>query len=441
MALLKFNKGLSSNLPTTITEGSIYITTDSQEMYVDVASDKRIAISDFISVSAADLTTIEVYDNLFYYVTDTKTIVKYAGEDEEGNRIWEGINNTDQIAGINTRLLTAESEINALQTKDAQLEQAIDDVNAASVDTTEVITVTTKVGNYDVGEEIPVSDLQSVLMNMLCTDSAPTITQPTFSISGSVKYIEVGGSTSTSITGTYEDGKYEYGYAILADDSVDTTQTGADGTEKAEGVVKDDTTGATLTSMVLSYNGEEIANITSGNSISATVDSGVQTTKKTMSASGVVKYTAGNIPVSILKNKYKTKAIAANNNKTASRELFRWYIPMYSGFKYSSDIITDPANITATEIKGLTAITGETAYNATKPTSATASKAWRQYFVAIPTSYNAELSAITDSNNLPLTVEKANNVSLTFGDASISYEIFYVNLAADYDTTKITLTW
>ena len=121
---------------------------------------------------------------------------------------------------------------------------------------------------------------------------------------------------------------------------------------------------------------------------------------------------------------------------------FYWYIPMYHGFKYGTDLIADPKNITAAQVKGLTAITGSTAYNKTKQTKETATGSWKQYFIAVPTSYNWELKSIIDSNNLPLTVETATEVELTFGtDTKVKYEVFYVNLDAAYDTKVINLTW
>ena len=168
MALLKFNYGTSAKLNSAteapeIQNGNVYITTDSQEMKVDIGG-KRLTISDFMSVSAAELDTVAIYDNLFYYVTDTKTIVKYAGEDKDGKRIWEGINNTDQIAGMNTRLITAEGEIDALQTADEDLNDRIDGLNATHIETTDEITVTTAVGNYDVGSKINKdTDLQTLI--------------------------------------------------------------------------------------------------------------------------------------------------------------------------------------------------------------------------------------------------------------------------------------
>ena len=86
MALLKFNKGAIANLSTqAVSEGNVYITTDSQEMFVDVSGNKRIKISDFVTVAtASDLDTVALFDNAFYYVADTKTIVRYGGAGTDG---------------------------------------------------------------------------------------------------------------------------------------------------------------------------------------------------------------------------------------------------------------------------------------------------------------------------------------------------------------------
>ena len=450
MALLKFKQGLAENLPvySTDTVGTVYITSDSQEMKVDLPTG-RVKVSDFISVTAAELETVTVHENLFYYITDTKTIVKYVGEDEQGKRIWEGINNTDQITGINTRLITAESEIDALQTADSTLNRKIDELNASDIETTDEIVVTTAVGNYSVGQSILANtSVQDLLLSMLCADSAPTITQPSLTISGDAVYIEVGSSKDVTVSATYSDGNYQYGYALLEDGSIDTDKQATDSKEKAPNTHNDGTTGADLTYLDLQYgSGTVLTSTTTSNSVSYTVNSGIKTSKTSSKVYSKASHNAGYIPVSILKNKYDSKAIAANSNKTTDKTVFYWYIPMFHGFKYGTDLIVDPANITASEIKGLNAITGSTAYNQTQTTSETATSSWRQYFIAVPASYGWELKEIIDSNNLPLTIGKTtNNVTLTFGSgegttASIAYEVFYVNLDADYDTTKITLKW
>lgn len=445
MALLKFNKGKIQNLSKqSVSEGNVYITTDSQEMFVDVSPTKRVKISDFVTVAtSSELDSVELYDNVFYYVADKKTIVRYGGQSNEGKRIWEGVNNTDEIANLDGRMDSAENNILALNTANNQTNKRIDELDAADIATTDGITVTTAVGNYAVGSTIdPNTSLQDLVLNMLCQDSAPTITANSLSISGTAKYLEIGSSGSISVTASYDDGNYQYGYATLADGTVDTTQELGDGKEKAANTVNDGATGADLTYLDINYNGSVVKSQTKGNSITATVNSGTKTTRTTMSIGTKCSHNAGYIPVSILKNKYKNLAIASNANKTNSMTGFYWYVPMYKGFKYGDALIADPANITAEQVKGLTVIKDSTAYNKTKPTTETATGSWKQFFVAVPSEYNAELKTIIDSNNLPLTIQKAKNVTLTFGtDTKVEYEVFYVNLDAAYDTKKITLGW
>lgn len=445
MALLKFNKGAIANLSTqAVSEGNVYITTDSQEMFVDVSGNKRIKISDFVTVAtASELDTVALFDNAFYYVADTKTIVRYGGAGTDGKRIWEGINNTDEIEGLSDRVDDAETAIATLNTANTNTNKRIDELDAADIATTDGITVTTAVGNYAVGSTIdPNTSLQDLVLNMLCQDSAPTITANSLGISGTAKYFEIGTGGSISVTATYDDGNYQYGYATLADGTVDTTQELGDGKEKAANTVNNGATGADLTYLDINYNGSVVKSQTKGNTITATVDSGTKTTRTTMSIGTKCSHNAGYIPVSILKNKYKNLAIASNANLTNSMTGFYWYVPMYKGFKYGDALIADPANITAEQVKGLTVIKDLTAYNKTKPTTETATGSWKQFFVAVPSEYNAELKSIIDSNNLPLTVQKAKNVTLTFGtDTKVEYEVFYVNLDAAYDTKKITLGW
>lgn len=445
MALLKFNKGVIADLSKrAVSEGNVYITVDSQEMFIDVSDNKRIKISDFVTVAtASELDTVAIFDNVFYYIADTKTIVRYGGSDADGKRIWEGINNTDEIEGLSVRVEDAETAIATLNTANANTNKRIDELDAADIATTDEITVTTAVGNYTVGSTIdPNTSLQELVLNMLCQDSAPTITENSLSISGTAKYFEIGSGGSISVTATYDDGNYQYGYATLADDSIDTTQTLGDGKEKAEKTVNNGATGADLTYLDINYDGSVVSSQTSGNSITATVNSGTKTTRTTMSIGTKCSHNAGYIPVSILKNKYKNLAIASNANKTNSMTGFYWYVPMYHGFKYGDALIADPANITAEQVKDLTVIKDSTAYNKTKPTTETATDSWKQFFVAVPSEYNAELKTIIDSNNLPLTIQKAKNVTLTFGtNTEVEYEVFYVNLDAAYDTKKITLGW
>ena len=471
MALLKFNKGLVENLTTTktpIAEGNVYITSDSKEMYIDIASDKRIKISDFVFTTQEGLATIELHDNLFYYVTDTKAIVRYAGTNDAGDRIWEGINNTDQITGLNTRLLTAEGEIDALQTADEAINERIDGLNATHIETTDEITVTTAVGNYAVGSKIDKdTDLQTLILEMLCKDSAPSVTQPGLSFSGGkgITYIEVGSSKSVTVSTSYTNGSYPYGYALDGEGNPDLTGSDED---KATAVSSGTGTGVTLTKMAINYNGSEVDSTTSS-SLSVSVDSGIETSRAAKAVTATAQHSAGNIPVSILKNKYPSKKIAtytldttddgknggnrAEKTNTNDYPSFRWYEPVFSGFKYeipnkdtkeeTEANLIDPESITATQIIGLGAtVTGANAYSKTPITNAKATGSWRQYFIAVPVNYGKELTKIVDTTNQPLAFKKkASNVNVTLGTATVEYEVFYVSFPSAFDTVEFNLTW
>lgn len=261
-------------------------------------------------------------------------------------------------------------------------------------------------------------------------DKDISVTDPSVSLNGSLKYIEAGSSASQDITVTYEDGKYEYGY---------TTETGEEGTT-ATATVNNNTTGANATGYILKNDSNSIDPKTTGGNV-FTVNSGVQTGKASFTVKGSATYDDGYIPVSNLKKMYPAKAISAGTTEEVSKELFRWYVPMYYGFKTSSNVIANPAKITAAEVKALTAVKDNTAYSQTKPTSVTASAAWRQFFVAIPADYNASKPTFTDKNGLPSTVEAADDVTVTLGTASIKYNVWYVSYPADYDTLNATLAW
>lgn len=453
MALLKFLKGNLAKLSTTgITEGQVYITEDSQEMYVDIDSSTRISISGLrIVASEEDLTTLgasEGYsEHILYYVEDTKALKKYNGTS------FDHLNDTADLVELGKTVVAHTAKIEALEAKDADLQSAIDALDASTIGTTDEIIVTTQVGNYEVGHKIDSNkSMQDVLKEILCSDSAPAVTVPKLTFSaGSNQYLEVGSSMSQTISISYEDGNYQYGFATDTEGQPDTVQTGTDGAEKATAVQNDGTTGATVTKLAILYDGTEQKTASSGNTLSATINSGIQKARASKQITATVSYTAGNIPVSILKNKYKSKAISAGtdvkvkqiNNNNDDVRTYNWYIPMYHGFKYATGaLVADPANISASEVKGLTAITGASAFNQTKPTTETATASWRQYFVAVPASLNSKTPSIIDGNNLPLTVQKAKDVTLAFSnDTEILYNVFYVNLVADYDTKKITLNW
>ena len=261
-----------------------------------------------------------------------------------------------------------------------------------------------------------------------------TVTKPSITVTGadSVNYLEIGSSSSRDVGITYEDGKYQYGY------TTDSTQEEA---KDAVTVVNNNTTGADVTEYILKVGDDKLSPKTEGGN-SFTVESGVKTAKGLMKVVATATYDDGYTPVSNLKKMYPSKKITASTTSAVEKEVFRWYVPMYYGFRYSANVVADPAKVTSSVITSLTKVKDSKAYDQTIPTGATASGSWRQFFIAIPASYGKSKPSAKDSNNLTLTVNQADNISVTFGEnTSVAYNVFYINNAADYDTVDITLAW
>ena len=277
-------------------------------------------------------------------------------------------------------------------------------------------------------------------------------TNPSASISSFTQYYEIGKGGTKSVTVGLSDGEYKYGYST---DPAEPTEG-----QVATTVLNDTTTGVVVDASKTSpysvtFNG------TTSESASATftLTAPVKNDKTELKAKGSVYHTKGGVPVSNLKKAYPDQRIAAGQKTSGESAVFRWYVPFYQGFTFSDTVIADPANITAEQLTtGLTAPASKTAdnkvtststavknvdstaYNKTKCTAAAASKAWRQYFLAYPTSYSYDMSAAKDSNGIDCTVNKAKEVELDINGNKINYTVYYINNAADYDTLGITWT-
>lgn len=279
---------------------------------------------------------------------------------------------------------------------------------------------------------------------------------PTASIGGSIQYYEIGSTGTQDVTVSLNaDGEYKYGYSIDP----------AEGTEGATAadVKNDKTTGVVVDTSVeapykVVFNGEEVSpKATKGATF--TLAPAAQLAKAEMTATGTVYHTKGGIPVSNLGKLYPGQRIAAGSKSTSAATRARWYIPMFQGFTYAADAIADPANITEEQIKALNAPSASThgaikkvindkAFGSslnnkpTKITTATASRAWRQYFLVVPKDYGWTMSGAKDGNNIDCTVRQAADVTMTFGTGDntvdVVYNVYYIHNAADYGTLKIT---
>ena len=129
MALLKFNKGLYAALPTTKTEGHVYITTDQQAMYVDISNTERIRIRQIVTYGtfaefqealqknkvpydASDFYYIENANALLKWVSTSGTTVLPDGDATDGGTsvtgTWKQINST---AAVEAALATLAEEV------------------------------------------------------------------------------------------------------------------------------------------------------------------------------------------------------------------------------------------------------------------------------------------------------------------------------------------
>ena len=114
-ALLKFNKGLTTNLPEKRTEGHVYITTDDKAMYVDIGNgaNDRIRIGQIVEKTSTEWESLaQPYDaSTYYYITNLNALVRWNGTK------WVQINGTkdlqDRIGALETKI----SGENGLETK------------------------------------------------------------------------------------------------------------------------------------------------------------------------------------------------------------------------------------------------------------------------------------------------------------------------------------
>lgn len=261
---------------------------------------------------------------------------------------------------------------------------------------------------------------------------------PGASITSTTEYFEIGqpGSVSTTVS-LSSDGEYTYGYSTNPTEPTEGQVVTAVKNDKTTGVVVDTSKGNSTYSVT--FNGST----QTSSSASFTISAPAQSTKKELTASGKVYHTQGGVPVSNLKKAYPDQRIAAGQVTSGASTKLRWYVPYYKGFIY------DKANKMSTvDVSKLTKVTGETAFgaNATtapvKPTSATATGEWMQYWLVVPKSYNWTMTNGKDENNLTLDITTTHsNITINYGTAeapiNVEYNVYYIDNADPYGTLNI----
>lgn len=160
MALLKFNRGEFKSLPTTKTEGHVYITTDEKAMYVDISNSERIRIGQIIALSAQEWTNLQppYSTEAFYYIGgDYNALLKWTGS------AWVQINSTkavqDQFTALNNKVTSLDTHLGVTRNTDGSVTSSTIKTNVTNLLTTvgdensglvaDVNTLETKVGTLE----------------------------------------------------------------------------------------------------------------------------------------------------------------------------------------------------------------------------------------------------------------------------------------------------
>lgn len=146
MAILNFKKGLFSALPTTYNEGTVYVTTDEQAMYVDISGEKRIRLGQIVTYATLEefnnkvVSTPPYSSEAFYYIADKNALVRW--EDDASATIegykgtWKQINSTAALeASLTTQITkaqtTADNAATAAATAQGTADKAVSDAATA----------------------------------------------------------------------------------------------------------------------------------------------------------------------------------------------------------------------------------------------------------------------------------------------------------------------
>lgn len=411
--LLNFHYGLVKDLPAQVTDGNLYVTTDSQGLYVDLDG-SRIHVSDFIQVaSKTALDALGSYDtHVFYYVEGSNALLKYVGattnDAGEIQHNWKQLNSTAELSSaletLAGRVTKNEGDISSLNTSVAAVDAKVDALNATDIETTQKITVTTAVGNYAKGAEIDVNtDLQTLILNMLCKDSNPSTTWPKIS------------SVSLTGAGAKEVGTtFEPAYTI----NTDAGKYVANGVTQSSGVTFKNYLGTEV-------NRPDSLDEQSANTKTGTFTSFVVTDDVDYYVKGSASHTAGNMPKTYLGKDYPSGQITAKDLSAVNSTHVTGYRPIFYG------MTTSTADLNSAAVRALTKI--DAAPAAQKVTFKAANLAGvKRFIVAIPASSS-------------LTVKKAIITSSQNADATSDYvkqtATVAVQGAAGYTTTKPYNIW
>lgn len=456
MALLKFKSGLAANLVNkAVEDGVVYITTDSQEMKVDIGG-KRIAISDFViadsitpAVSGTDegagylliggKKITEYHNNLFYYVKGETFLRRYIeiksnGPEADGTVVWFKIGDTAEldaaIISLGNRLDTAEGNIESLTDRATSLETAVSGINASTVETTTSFKVTTAVGNYKVGDTVQKDDIQKIIMDMLSKDVYPTRTE--------------NASASITLTGA---GAKEVGTEFTPQFSFSTKggKYNANGVEQAANVTYN-------TFSVTESGRPDGATAGTSTSSSGSFAKFTVTDDTNYKLTGSCKSTQGDIPKTYLGSDYDVDdtSIDVRINAKDWNDLNSSAVTGYRGcfYGYYSEKKLTPTALTSAQVRSLctsakSTLAGFLTYDNTNKYYYVTTNKMQQMFFAAPKGKYSTVAVANSTNGAPQTVTKITDVMVEGlnGYTTAAYDVWYVdNAGAESGETKFKVT-
>lgn len=230
--MLQFKKGLRANLPAAINPGTIYVTTDERAMYVDIDTDKRIRLGDFIEYATmTEFQSAGHYSTTaLYYIAEGHKLLKYSKTEEDGSISFVHLNS---VQGVSEEITSIQTELSGLSTTVATIEQ--DYVSKAALATTKselegyadnaagavASDLTAEIGRAEAAEEALGERINGVALEI--TD-----------IKTSIEGIQTDYATKADVEKSVED--LENAIALKADASALTAETErAEAAEKALG--------------------------------------------------------------------------------------------------------------------------------------------------------------------------------------------------------------
>lgn len=411
MALLKFKKGLLQALPTTKAEGTVYITTDSHEMYVDTSASERILLTNFkVFADEATLTAYQTAKKCsegdLYYVEATKTL-KYLKNSTLTNVI-----DTSTLTSLTTIVNGHTEQIANLTTKANELQTSIEGINASTVETTTPIVVTASVGNYKQGQKISVDDIQTIIKDMLSQDidaSVTTAVNASLVLSGTGAK-EVGTVFTPSFSFSTNAGAYsQYRNSDTGEMVNQPTNVSFSGYSVTESNRPDGTTAGTSTS-------------SSGTFTQFTVTDAL-TSSSPYKLTGSCKSSAGAVPKTYLGVDDPDNQIQAKTWSGLTSDTVYGYRNWFYGYKTAATKL-DVAALTSAQMRSLTPRNGSFP-------STIATTGMQQMFFAIPAGKKTSVDVSNNVNGAPCTMTKTTvQIQGANSYTAIAYDVWYVNNAS-----------